>query len=199
MSIIGIDLDNTIVCYNRLFHHVALLEELIPFDLETSKTAVRDYLREQNKEDAWTELQGMVYGKHMYLASSYQGFSEFIERMNSLGRECRIISHRTQYPVIGPHYDLHQFAWQWLSKQGYIEMWNFDEKKVFFELTIDDKLERIKSENCSVFIDDLPEFLDRPEMPKHLRPILFDPESNYQNSRLDRASSWEQICQMIQA
>ena len=57
--LIGVDFDNTIVCYDRLFHHVAVERSLIPATLPADKESVRNYLREQGREDDWTELQGL--------------------------------------------------------------------------------------------------------------------------------------------
>ena len=65
---IGIDFDNTIVCYDDVFHKAASLQGLIPEGLPSSKNSVRDYLRKIGKEENWTRLQGTVYGSRMDLA-----------------------------------------------------------------------------------------------------------------------------------
>jgi hypothetical protein len=46
----GIDFDNTIICYDRLFHQIALEGGLIPRDLPAEKNAGHDYLREQGRK-----------------------------------------------------------------------------------------------------------------------------------------------------
>ena len=43
--IVGIDFDNTIVCYDSLFYNIALEKGLIPSNISKSKNSVRDYLR----------------------------------------------------------------------------------------------------------------------------------------------------------
>ena len=48
---IGIDFDNTIVCYDDVFHEVAREQGLIPNDLPANKGAVRDHLRAIGRED----------------------------------------------------------------------------------------------------------------------------------------------------
>ena len=53
---IGVDFDNTIVCYDQVFHQVALEQGLIPPTLPVSKGGVRDHLRSVNNEDAWTAM-----------------------------------------------------------------------------------------------------------------------------------------------
>ena len=58
---IGVDFDNTIVCYDGVFHRAAVERGLIPPELPVSKGQVRDHLRRLGQEHAWTELQGEVY------------------------------------------------------------------------------------------------------------------------------------------
>ena len=57
--LIGLDFDNTIVCYDRLFHRLAVERELIPPALTLSKQAVRDFL-DRVGGTVWTELQGIA-------------------------------------------------------------------------------------------------------------------------------------------
>ena len=77
---IGIDFDNTIVCFDTLFHRAAVEKSLIPADLPLSKTSVRDYLRREGREEAWTELQGYVYGVKIHDAAPFPGVLEFFAR-----------------------------------------------------------------------------------------------------------------------
>ena len=69
---IGIDLDNTIVCYDHVVHRAAVARGLVPTDLPVSKGAVRDYLRRCGHENTWIELQGYVYGSGMADAATGQ-------------------------------------------------------------------------------------------------------------------------------
>ena len=80
---IGIDFDNTIVCYDEAFHASAVEKKLIPPSTPRSKSAVRDYLRRIGNEAAWTELQGYMYGSRMELASPYPGFDRFLSLCKS--------------------------------------------------------------------------------------------------------------------
>ena len=76
---IGIDFDNTLVCFDELFYRAAMEKKLIPAFLPTSKEQVRDYLRKQKKEDLWTELQGYVYGVLIKDAPAFEGVDEFMK------------------------------------------------------------------------------------------------------------------------
>ena len=58
--LIGLDFDNTIVRYDRLFHRLRRERGLIPDHLPVSKRAIRDHLRASGREEEWTELQGVL-------------------------------------------------------------------------------------------------------------------------------------------
>src|ERR1700759_3489167 len=155
---IGIDFDNTIVSYDKLFHKVALEQRVIPTDTAVNKVAVRNHLRKIGKEDVWTEMQGYVYGTRMDEASVYDGVIDFIRRAKSVGHQLFIVSHKTRYPFLGPQYDLHAAAKVWVEHHL---LWQREAllptENIFFELTKQDKLARIAECGCQAFIDDLPE------------------------------------------
>lgn len=196
--LVGVDFDNTIVCYDGVFHKVAVEKGLIPEDLPTSKGQVREYLRQRGQEDAWTELQGYVYGARMLDATPFPGALEYFSRCKDQGISIFIISHRTRHPFIGPPYDLHQAAREWVKHCGFYKRTGLSLDHVYFELTIQGKLERIREERCDLFIDDLPEFLAEPTFPAGVRRILFDPNNSYPNEdRFERVASWKQIEELI--
>ena len=102
---IGIDFDNTIVSYDKVFYEVALEKSLIPPHVRKSKIAVRDYLRNKQQNDIWTELQGYVYGKRMLQAEIFKGFIDFLDFSKKNNLEIVIISHKTKYPYEGKKSD----------------------------------------------------------------------------------------------
>src|SRR5690349_13934962 len=116
--LIGVDLDNTIACYDQIFPVIAVERGLVPKDCAASKGAVRDYLRQIGQEDRWTELQGYVYGPGMRQATPFAGALEFFRRCREKQIEVHVISHRTRHPYLGERYDLHQSARDWLSAYG---------------------------------------------------------------------------------
>lgn len=192
---IGIDFDNTIVCYDGLFHKVAREWELIPDRLPVNKLAVRDTLRAAGLEDRWTEMQGHVYGARMDEAEAFPGAIEFIDRMIRADCQISIISHKTRRPFLGPPHDLHAAAQAWIDGHLVPRLpANTASLNVFFELTKDAKLARITDCKCDAFIDDLPEILSAPGFPAHTRRLLFDPE--VQHGALpgyEHFASWTQI------
>src|SRR5581483_9938108 len=192
---VGIDFDNTIVCYDELFHRVALERGLIPADLPVNKSAVRNHLRSAGKEPRWTEMQGTVYGARMSEAAAFPGALDFFRACRRAEIPVSIISHKTRHPFLGEKHDLHQSARAWLEQQGFFDPAKIGlaREEVFFELTKEEKLRRIETRGCDVFIDDLPEFLAEGAFPKIGR-ILFDPAGVYgEEKAFSRARSWEEV------
>jgi hypothetical protein len=192
---IGIDFDNTIVCYDELFHKVARERNLIPADLPINKSEVRNYLRRAGQEAIWTEMQGAVYGGRMAEATPYPGVIAFFKACRSAGIEVRIISHKTRYPFLGEQHDLHKAARNWLELQGFFDSAGIGlaREHAFFELTKQEKLQRIVECKCTHFIDDLPEILAEPSFPEGVEKILFDSADIYQKEVFTRLTSWKDI------
>jgi hypothetical protein len=198
--LVGIDFDNTIVCYDSLFHRVAVEQGLVPPELPPAKGPVRDYLRKVGREGEWTELQGYVYGARMREAPLFPGVREFLARCHERAVPVRIISHKTRRPYQGPDYDLHQAARDWLEFQGFFDPAGIGlaPEQVFFELTKEGKLERIARAGCTHFIDDLPELLAEPGFPAGVQRILFDPNGQATaDTEFARVSSWEEMPGLI--
>lgn len=193
---IGIDFDNTIACYDLVFHRVALERGLIPAEVSVAKDEVRDYLRGCDKEDAWTKLQGYVYGVCIQNVSPFPGVLEFLARCKQQGSAIYIISHKTRYPLLGPRYDLHQAAYEWLANHNFCDpaRTGLTPRQLYFELTKQGKLERVAQVGCTHFIDDLPEFLAEPDFPTNVERILFDPNNQHTTGQsFQRAISWQEI------
>lgn len=190
--IIGLDFDNTIVKYDRVFHEVAREKGLIGNDVPVSKIAVRNNLREQGNEDAWTEMQGYVYGCRMDLAEIYEGALDLMRVARDKGIQCKIISHKTQFPYMGPQYDLHKAA------RDFIVKFLADEKgpliapgNISFHETKARKIAHIGDMKCDFFLDDLPEILLDPKFPKVTKGLLFDPDGHHQDqAALTQIGNW---------
>ena len=168
LSRIGIDFDNTIICYDDVFNTVGVENGLVPKSLPVGKGFVRDYLREQGQEHEWIWLQGVVYGTRLADARLYEGVKRFLGYCKDNDIQCSIVSHKTIFPYSGDDYNLHQSAREWIRLQAL-------NVPTYFELTKEDKINRINRLGCSVFIDDLPEFLNLPGFPEKMEKILFDP------------------------
>tara|TARA_R110002110_G_scaffold405945_1_gene625395 strand:- start:5850 stop:6455 length:606 start_codon:yes stop_codon:yes gene_type:complete len=197
---IGIDFDNTIACYDGVFHQAAVERGLIEESLGTDKNTVRDYLRKIDKEDDWTELQGYVYGARMDLVAVYEGFLAFVKQARQQGHDLVIVSHKTRQPFMGPAYDLHEAARSFLETQKIASPDCVP--SVFFELTLDEKVARIISQGCDVFVDDLPQLLGHEKFPEDVRGLLFDPDDHFPGGVADGVTyevhpDWKSISQTL--
>lgn len=197
---IGVDFDNTIVCYDQVIHRVALENGWVTPDVPVSKGRVRDHMRQCDREKDWIELQGYVYGARMNDAQPYPGALEFFRQCLKRKIDIYIISHKTLHPFMGPQYDLHEAARGFLEAYGFFDagVLGLPREKVFLELTKQEKIERIGSLDCTHFIDDLPEFLGEPSFPRDVVRILFDPNRIYASEkRFLRVDSWATLADLL--
>ncbi|WP_246088571.1 hypothetical protein [Phreatobacter stygius] len=199
---IGIDFDNTIACYDGVFHAAALERDLVPQGLGTGKTAVRDYLNGAGRKDEFTELQGYVYGTRMDLASTYPGCETFVSRALAERHELFVVSHKTRHPILGPKYDMHAAAHGFLAARGLSGSGRIPDDRIFFEPTKEEKVARAAALGIDVFIDDLPEILTMPGFPATARRILFDPEGAHSGRMASYAGvenyrGWDEVATAV--
>jgi len=194
---IGIDFDNTIACYDAAFYAAALERDLFDAEVAPTKGAVRDYLRRTGREDAWTELQGYIYGPGMKFAALFPGLVEFLAAARERGIETHIVSHKTLHPYLGPKYDLHAAARGFLCERGICDDL-VPSERVHFELTLPQKLSRIATLGCSHFIDDLPELLTERDFPSGADRLLVDPNGQYPaDPHYERFAGWDEIARRL--
>ena len=189
---IGLDLDNTIVCYDALFHELAVERGMAADAAPVLKSAVRRVLCDAGSEDTWTEMQGEAYGPRMRGAGPFPGALELVAECRRRGLEVCIVSHRTRTPYRGPAHDLHASARAWLDEQGLAG----DGVEVFLEEDRDAKAARIAELDCSCFVDDLAGFLTASRLPDALLRVHFDPSGAHahaHDARLRCVDSWAEI------
>tara|TARA_E500000178_G_scaffold69251_1_gene66794 strand:- start:350 stop:949 length:600 start_codon:yes stop_codon:yes gene_type:complete len=173
---VGLDFDNTLIRYDELFHNLALEQGLIPDTLPAQKNRIRDHLRQQQREEEWTRLQGEVYGNRILEAVAWEGMWTALSELQDTGIKFYLVSHKTRTPYLGPAYDLHAAARNWLTKQEFFSAkgLHWRDEHVYFELTKADKIQRIQQLRCAYFVDDLPEILEM--LPPSVKGILFRPK-----------------------
>ncbi len=191
----GIDFDNTLVNYTGVFYDVAVQLGWIASSAltDTSKEAVKQFFIAADNEAKWTELQGLVYGQYILQAREYDDATAVMRRWQEAGISLNIISHKTRYPYLGEKVDLHHAARQWLLKHEVSGGNILPDDHIFFNETLDQKVQRINDQACDIFIDDLPKVLQHPAFPKHCRGILFDPDNHHVDFDGDRVTSWSQL------
>jgi hypothetical protein len=192
--IIGIDLDNTIAIYDKLFRNQANLLN-VPFKFK-SKKEIADYLRDIDSEEEWTKLQGLIYGPLMEYAEVADGFLDTLKKLIDDNFEIIIISHRTQYSQYDGLYNLHYFANKWIEKNIISKIGKNKIKNIIFAETIDSKVNYISIENITYFIDDLPKVLNHINFPKTVKKILYSNEKVSENYFL-QSNNWIELINFI--
>jgi hypothetical protein len=176
---IGVDFDNTLIDYDRVFLDAAGERGLIGAGFEGSKRAVRDAIRLlPGGELTWQRLQGHVYGAGIQGAVPFAGAGDFLRRCRTRGLTVFIVSHKTRYGRYDPaRVDLRQAALGWMTAQGFLdtETGCIPAEQVFFEDDRPHKLARIAALRCTHFIDDLEEVFADPGFPPGTTRILFAP------------------------
>lgn len=175
---IGIDFDNTLACYDQVFTRLAQERGVIGPGERKTKQCIRRLIRqEKNGELLWQRLQGEVYGLRMQEAEQFVGEDQFLRRCAATpGVQIYIVSHKTEFG----HFDetrtnLRDAACKWMHNQGFFDTTKYaiPEKHLFFESTQQEKVARIASLRCDVFIDDLAELFSNPSFPSTTKKILF--------------------------
>jgi hypothetical protein len=83
---------------------------------------------------------------------------------------------------------------RWLESNGFYRSAAISRGEVYFELTLQEKLARIGSMQCSHFIDDLPELLLEPNFPKSVERMLFAPQTKpAADFPFQHVSSWAAV------
>jgi hypothetical protein len=174
---IGIDFDNTIITYDEVFLASARARGLIAEGFGGSKQAVRDFIRLQpGGELAWQKLQGQVYGQGIVGAGLCEGVDGFLRRCHEARATVFIVSHKTEFGHYDPaRVNLRKAALDWMTGRGFFrpDGYGIAAENVFFEGTRAEKLARIKTLDCTYFIDDLEEVLSDPAFPAGVTRILF--------------------------
>lgn len=191
---IGLDFDNTIVTYDRVFHGRALASHLIGPEVPVRKKEVRDAIRLlPDGERSWTELQGIVYGRAMPEADPAPGVEEFLRVCRERKTRVSIISHKTEYPAIGERVSLRDAARSWLELRGFSSRFGIAPADIFFVGTLGEKLERIGRQGCTHYVDDLTEVLAHPAFPAGVARILYTPGEEGPPPGTLAFRSWEAI------
>ena len=189
---IGLDLDNTLICYDALFYRVARESGLIPESVAVSKGAVKSSVLSLHGNEAWTKLQAEVYGPRLFGATAYPGALKFVLKRKAAGHVFCILSHKTQFDASGGGYDLRKAALHWLEANRWIGA--IDREDVEFHDTRGNKVQAIARRKCDVFVDDLPEVFAEPGFPKATRRVLFDPDGTQESAPGGfLARSWEEV------
>lgn len=200
---IGIDFDNTIICYDQVFCNLAKTWALVEDDYQGTKSELKARIQALPEGDlVWQKLQGKAYGEYITQAEMFAGFKDFIAACNADDNvEVFIVSHKTEFG----HFDekrisLRDASRQWLRDQGFFTTpgQQIPLTNVYFETTREEKIERIKALKCTHFIDDLIEVLDSPLFPNNVERYLFQSQLDGEQAKAIKCySNWNDIKNVI--
>jgi hypothetical protein len=200
---IGIDLDNTILKYDEVFHLLALEQSWIDQDCFCDKDAVKKGLSKKaddsdQGENRWRQLQAWTYGSHIEKALVFDGFFDFVRQAQQSGDKLFIVSHKTEFSNYDPSVPLRDAALNTLERRGFFKSINegglgFGQKDVFFASSLGEKIQKIKELNLTHFVDDLPKVICYPEFPSETRKILFSSTSNKKTDEILVFPVWRDI------
>lgn len=189
---IGLDLDNTIANCDSVFRIVASnLIGNVHVDLLSNRVLLRQYIRNTFGDNKWTEIQSLVYGPYYSKSIPNEGVIDFINQLIKLDHQVYIVSHKTTFDSFCGLYNLQNYATKWLNKN----IFNHLIKKLdglYFEETIENKIKRIQILNCSIFIDDLLDIVNKLNK-VNIKAIHFSKiENDVENKKI-----WKKILQEI--
>jgi hypothetical protein len=198
---IGLDFDNTLVCYNSVFRSAAQKRGLVDLSWAGSKVDLRNLLRgQEGGELAWQKLQSWVYGAGIFEAELYPGVIEFLRLSKKRNADVFVVSHKTQFGHDErDRVDLRQSARQWMDQVGLVgsEDFSLNSDCVYFESTLADKVQRIVTLDLDFFVDDLPEVFMHRQFPADIKAILFATPPAQFEKPVKAATTWDQIAREI--
>jgi len=194
--VIGVDLDNTLICYDELFFRAAADEGLIDESSPRSKERIREIIRGlPNGESRWTRLQAIVYGPRITGATLFEDVGTFFGHCSAARIQTRIVSHKTPFAMLdGTRVDLRTSALAWMKANGFFDRFALSPADVFFEATRAEKIARIQALGCTHFIDDLAEVFCETAFPGNVVKLLFAPHgTDFSLPSVHACKSWQEI------
>lgn len=175
---IGIDFDNTIICYDDLFIRAVKEKEWdLGADCGESKAAIKERLVQLDGNDfRWQEMQAIVYGILIKDATPFPGVLETLQYFkDSEQYELFIVSHKTPASLYLKHITLIDKAQLWIKDRKLTDY--IPEKNIFFRPVRDEKINVIRDLKLDFFIDDLLEVLHDKNFPP-INAFFFSPDGN---------------------
>ena len=200
-SRIGLDLDNTVIDYTPAYRAIAALVGLQKEFVD--RGSIRPLLRKSDDDDMeWQRFQALLYTDGLTFAQPAAGLSDFLNLCATLNVRVFIVSHKTATtPVQLGARDLRGPALAWLLNHGIVPGC-VQEDDVYFCSTRAEKVQTIAAIGCEVFVDDLIEVLDHPDLPKDIMrflcqldaPVFDSPASAVQPANFTSLTTWLASC-----
>lgn len=200
--LIGLDFDNTIVLYDRVFTRLGHAMGLLPSAFSGGKQQVRDHIRAQEDGEAkWCRLQAQVYGPGIADAELAPGTLEFLARCRQAGFGVVVVSHKTETAAADPDgVNLRDAARAWMRCNGLTGdgPGGIAPQDVHFEATRGGKIARLASLGCSDFVDDLEEVFREPSFPERIgRHLLLHGAGRLPSGPFHSYRSWSDVADAL--
>lgn len=193
MSLIAFDLDNTILNYETSLDELRhQRNELKDINAKTKADFKAQVIREFG-EDYWTELQGFLYTQYVAYSSIEPAFLDLLNFLNSHQWRTSIISHKTEFPFMGPRLNMRECALAKLEAIGVVSRLS---DGVHFFGTKKEKIDYINNLKPDIYIDDLVEILD--QLSSEISRLLFTPNSHAENSPYYVISDWHSVYEYLE-
>lgn len=194
---IGIDFDNTLAIYDRVFTMLAKKYGYLEIEENLTKEKIKqNILKIEGGDIKWQMLQGQAYGRFMSFADIANGAENFLLRSKLRGHDVFIVSHKTKFG----HFDesltpLRLEALKWMDEKKFFspEKFGINKDNVFFLDTREEKVLKIAELNCDYFVDDLKEVLIDISFPNAPKKILYSPHGSCNDSDFLSISNWDDI------
>jgi hypothetical protein len=160
MMRIGLDIDNTVLDYSEAFRESASKFCGLLLPIGSSKTQIKKEVVDTFGSSAWTQLQGLVYSEAPSGVEVSKGFRDFLERAREASAEVTYVSHKTKIPIVGPKKDIRTPIKDFMLKEQLFDQIDI-EKALHFCDSLSEKIEKIKSLDFDIFVDDLLEVVHR--------------------------------------
>lgn len=192
---VGLDLDNTLAGYDRLFALAAAECGYLSAAAAPCKQAVRAAVRSlPDGERKWRKLQARVYGPRMIEAEMTPGAAAAVGRLQAAGADIAIVSHKSRFAAEDAGgADLREAALAWLCAKGFFSTLGLRRDDVFFEDSRQAKLGRIGALGCTHFVDDLAEVLGDPAFPDGVEKLLYAPRGDCAAGPWRPCASWTEV------
>jgi hypothetical protein len=202
---LGLDLDNTIISYDKAFVDVGTELGMLPAGhrLATKDEVKSDLFVRSGDELKWMELQGQVYGRYIDRAELFVGVADCLRRVQQQGGRISIVSHKTRYG----HFDaarvnLWDAALGWMERRRFFEAdgLRLNRRNVHFSESREGKIAAIAAIGCQAFVDDLPDVLLHRDFPSGIERIWFAADKPAaEGSPLEPHRNWSEVGRAIQA
>ena len=190
----GFDLDNTLIDYSEAVKEYCKIKSV---DTCSNIRILREKLGKNGSSDhEWQLAQGWLYTEGLRYAQPGFGSTALCNYLTQKGYHLYIVSHKTSYtPDFCGRIPLHDLATNWIKKSAIANYFKKTDQ-IYYELTRELKIKRIRELSLNYFVDDLEEIFAEPEFPINTQGFLIN-KNKSQNSKVKCVANFKNIQEII--